>query len=260
MTNFNNLSNIHHKQRNKFKERVLSFRRSGGTHPSTDQSSTIPRNYLKKLITIPLSLLACASAYGQGEVSFDNSTLRGMPDCRVMETVAGVTTVVNSSGGVKVAMFYQPDLGGAAPDPIGITGGLGSWEATSITGISALPGGGIFLGGIQVLPDINVGSTGPGAAVWVEILAWNNNAASLSAALSGGSTLFGSSTVFAHLTDNYNGLPTPTYASPLTTADPGAFTGLTLTAIPDLAVSPEPSTLALGGLGAAVLFFFRRRK
>ncbi len=92
--------------------------------------------------------------------------------------------------------------------------------------------------------------------VWIEIVGWNNNsqASTLAAAVGGYSTYVGFSDVFAYTTGNPNATPTPTFGGPITTPSPGAFTGLIIGGV------PEPSTLAIGLVGAVSLFFIRRRK
>jgi hypothetical protein len=206
---------------------------------------------MKKLITIPAAMLVCAGAYAQGQLAYSNNG-----STRVMQTVGGVTSIsaASTSSGVEIELFYQLDSGGAAPAAITSSGVLGNWEATQTTIIQAIPGGGEFNGPILNLADINVGNTGAGQTVWIDIVGWNNSQTSLANAVAGGSSLFGSSAVFAQVTGNPNALPQPTAYGPLTTANPGAFTGLTLNPV------PEPTTIALGGIGAAALLAFRRRK
>jgi len=199
---------------------------------------------MKKLIIIPMTMLACAGAYAQGQLAYANNA-----STKVMLNPNGTSTIATSASGVQVELFYQLDTGGAAPAAIGQSGALGNWEATSITGITTIPGGGQFSG-----PVLNLADIAGGATVWIDIVGWNGSAQSLSAALGGGATLFGSSSVFAQVTANPNGSP-PTTPSKLTDAAPGSFSGLVLTPL-----GPEPTTLALGALGAASLLAFRRKK
>jgi hypothetical protein len=204
---------------------------------------------MKKLIVIPMTMLACAGAYAQGQLAYaNNSSTKVM--LNPTPANAGSATVATSTSGVEVELFYQIDNGGAAPTGITSSGALGNWEGTQITGISTIPGGGIFSG-----PVLNLSDIAGGATVWIDIVGWNGSAQSLGAALAPGSatSLFGSSAVFAQVTANPNGTP-PTTPSKLTDAAPGAFNGLTLNPI------PEPTTMALGALGAVSLLAFRRKK
>ncbi len=204
---------------------------------------------MKKLIAIPFSLLVAFSAFAQGQISYQNNsaTLVMIPNGPGM-------SAATSADGIQIQMFYQVDNGGAAPAAINVSGALGNWIALGITGITAIPGGGIFSGGTQTVPSLNVGNTGPGQLVWLNLVAWNNNQPNLAAALGGGSTLFLASNVFAYTTGNPNEQPTPTPPGPITTPSPGAFTGL------GIQIVPEPTSLAISAVGAAFFLFLRRRK
>jgi hypothetical protein len=90
---------------------------------------------------------------------------------------------------------------------------------------------------------------------------WTGGFASLQAAITGGAQI-GESTIF-ELTTGGGGSP-PSSAEPITSST--ALTGFVLgtpfggVAITTVTGTPEPSIMALGGLGAAALLFFRRKK
>ncbi len=201
-------------------------------------------------------MLVCAGAFGQGQIAYQNNAATRVNQLNAGQALGGTTTVVTSASGVEIQLFYQIDSGGAAPPALNATGALGNWIGLATTGIQGIPGGGIFSGAVQTINSLNIGNTGAGQLVWLDFVGWNNSATAttLAAALGGGSTYFGSANVFAYTTGNPNTLPQPTSPGLITTASPGAFTGLTLNPI------PEPTTIALGGLGAASLLLFRRRK
>ncbi|HEX3797928.1 MAG TPA: PEP-CTERM sorting domain-containing protein [Verrucomicrobiae bacterium] len=201
---------------------------------------------MKKLTTIPVALFICIGAYAQGTIQYANN-----PGVPVKTTINGVTANANSTGGDQVEMFYQIDNGGAAPAAItSMNGALGNWIATSVTPVLQPPAGPT---GVFDAPSVTLQNVPLGATVWLEIVGWDNNAASVAAALSGGSTLFGNSAVWSEGT---GGAGTPPATAPAITGA-GQFTGMTLTAIPN---TPEPTTIALGALGAASLLAFRRKK
>jgi hypothetical protein len=195
---------------------------------------------MKKLTLIPAALMLCAGAYAQGTIQFVNSA------------ATAVTTAAGPVGpGFKVELFYQPDTGGSAPAPVTSAGVLGNWTAGGITTVFNTPVSlqGVFSGPNQVLTGIAGGAEG-----WFEIVAWNNSATSLTTALAaGGASFVGNSLVWAEATGNPNGspsLPTPAITGA------GEFSGITAQAYP----TPEPTTIALGALGAASLLAFRRKK
>jgi len=102
-----------------------------------------------------------------------------------------------------------------------------------------------------------------GADVQLEVVGWTGTYTSWSAAVAAGSGLIGYSgesfngsalgaLSWDQPTGNLSATP-PGTPSPLTVGASG-FSGLVLEPV------PEPATIALGGLGAAALLFFRRRK
>jgi hypothetical protein len=199
---------------------------------------------MKKLTLIPVALLVCAGAYGQGTIAFsDSSTTK-------ITVVGGPANGAAPSGaaGYRVDLFYQIDNSGStAPAPITALGlnaaGLGNWA--EFGAVSPAGPTGEYLNG-----KITLSGIAGGANVWVEVVGFNNSATSYVNAGSVAS-YFGNTSVIA-LTTADPAVPTQ---QPPTLASNPAFTGLVLTPI-----GPEPTTMALGALGAASLLAFRRRK
>jgi len=191
--------------------------------------------------------LAACSSYGQGTVVFSDSG--SAPS--VVTTNNGVTTGkagTTSSSGIRIELFYQPDTGGSAPT--GITGltGIGNWETIG-SATTIAPVAGDFSGGtLSTGTDVYAQSADQTGNIWLIAVAWNGGATTYATA-GAVATYFGASSVWSQGTGNPNGTPQTAAVS-----TSGFFPGLQLTPI------PEPSTIALAGLGAASLLLFRRRK
>jgi len=162
-------------------------------------------------------------------------------------------TGVAANGGF-VQLFYAPANTAIAQawDPAKYAN-LGAWLAvnpgwaaiaTSIKPING-PTAGRFTSQVVDTPT--------DAPISAAIAAWTGTAATFDAAIAAGGQV-GISGAFQ--VDPGNPAATPIPELPATTS--GLFPGLTLA--PATAVVPEPSSLALAGLGAAALLIFRRRK
>jgi hypothetical protein len=200
---------------------------------------------MKKLTIIPAVLMVCVGAYAQGSgtISIQNDTTT---------TVTSTAGNVGPAAGYKLELFYQPDSGGAAPVAIGASGALGNWTPTQygVFGFTPanLPAGGVFDPGIATLAGITAGNN-----VWLELVGWNNSSATLSAALATPGELTGFSKVWANGTGNVVVGANPPSAPDGIIGTPAQFTGMAIG-------TPEPSTWALGILGASSLLAFRRKK
>jgi hypothetical protein len=191
---------------------------------------------MKKLTIIPVALLACAAAYGQGTVGLNNNT--------ATKVTASTGVSATAANGFEVDLLYQANNGGAAPAALtGTAPALGNWLSAGVFAFQGAPGQ--YQIGTVALPGIAFG-----ANVWLETLAWNNSSPTLAAALAGGPTeLFGNSPVVTVVT------PANSSIAPNTIGNAAGFSGFTASPL-----VPEPTTLALGALGAASLLAFRRRK
>jgi hypothetical protein len=192
------------------------------------------------LLAVTAFGLAATSTFAQGIIGFVNTSTT------LVSTNSGTGTgSATSASGTKIQLFYQPATSGTAPtaisDILGST--LGSWEAVGTAGTVGSPLAGRF----GSFTDTTGSDVAPQGNVWLIAVAWNGGAATYSAAgqaIGTTTTYVGYSTVWSQATGgNGNG--------PVSTT---GFTGLVLTPV------PEPTTIALAGLGAASLLLFRRRK
>jgi len=192
------------------------------------------------------SACLCGSAFGQGTITFANSS-----STLVTQGPVGGPYVNSPVGGATLQLFYLPDTGGAAPAALSFNGsGLvnsAGWESAGAT-VGILPLAGRFSGGTRTTGADAAG----GSTVWLEVIGWSGTYANVGAAIAGGGTteMLGASVVWANATGNPAGTPPGSPAG-----FNAGFTGVTLTPI-----VPEPSTMLLGGLGAAAMFLFRRKK
>jgi len=181
----------------------------------------------KILLTIAASGLT-VGAFAQGIVNLENAA------------GSGYVTLLSSSGQQAAAGSYQVALlwnNGTSFVQIG------SVYQTS----AASDGPGYFYGEAVTVPTYAATGT-------FEVEAWQGNFASYAAAANGGATEhYGQSASFTSAEGNLSTTP-PGLAANIT-AGAGAWSGNLI-----LVPVPEPATIALGGLGAAALLLFRRRK
>jgi hypothetical protein len=198
-----------------------------------------------KMKTILLAVaalgLAVTSGFSQGSVTFQQSG-----GIFVYTNTASTSTKANSGMGIKIELLYQPDTGGSAPDASGlatINGSLGNWEQWGTLVSVGSPTPGNFSATTETTgTDVTAGSP-----VWATAIAWSGGYANLGAAQTAGATFYGVANAGVWVQNTYGGTQSATSTS-------AAWTGLVLTP------TPEPATIALGGLGAAALLLFRRRK
>jgi len=187
----------------------------------------------KLLITTLVATAAAAGVYAQGTIAVDN-----LNNSNPSTTATSGGLIFNQDGTLYTGTFSIEVLGGAS--------------AASLTPIVTLVGsqGGTISGGPGLFFDSSGGTyTVPGVAgsgtATLEVEAWGGNFTSLAAAQAGGGA-WDITTPFQNATGG-GGIP------PATPVD--------LVGMPAVVLStPEPSTIALGGLGAAALMMFRRRK
>jgi len=190
---------------------------------------------MKKLaLTFALVSMTAAGAFAQGQLVFENYFGSGNVNNAPVKLSDGVTLAAGTS--------YLADL------IYGTSAGTVTTDAGFAKAFSTGGGAGFFLGGPQQI----------GAAAgtyFMEVVVWQASAGATWAQATGGTglaanytgTQYGIGSIFSEA------LP----ASPT----PGVnFAGLItpITLVPT--ISPEPATLAVGGLGAAALLLFRRRK
>jgi len=212
---------------------------------------------MKKLIVITAALGLCAlSTQAQGLLGFANGATS-----LITFNSGGSNVNATAASGTRVELFYQPGSG-SAPAAIYSAGAMnmGAWEAT--VGGSGNPyaltlSNGRFTGGT----DTTGSDVAAGGGAWLTVVGWTGGFANLQAAITGGAQV-GESTIF-ELTTGGGGSP-PSSAEPITssTALTGFLGGTAFggVAMQPITGTPEPTTLALGGLGAAALLFLRRKK
>jgi len=188
------------------------------------------------ILAVAASLAMTISGFSQGYITFQNN------GTELLTIPGGASAPVTGTSGIDVELFYQKDTGQAAPAPI-TAASLGSWEGISTPLATIGPIAGRFSQSVITGNDI----AGAGE-VWLEAVAFNGSSTSLqNALLNPATTMIGYGNVFAQGTGDGGSVA----------AVSTALNGLTGFA---LAPVPEPSTIVLGGLGAAALLAFRRRK
>jgi hypothetical protein len=180
---------------------------------------------MKKLLFVAALMAATAGAFAQGTVNFANKVAAAGLDAPVLNVDGS-----KLAGAAYLAQLYAgPTAGSLAP-----------------VGASAFPFkvNGYFSAGELTIPGTTVGGT-----VFAEVRAWAaSGGATYEAALSSGAAA-GKSEAFTitGLGGNAAGAP------PATPANMVNMKGFQLQAV------PEPSTIALGALGAFALLAFRRK-
>lgn len=179
-----------------------------------------------KKILIVAAMLASLGAYAQGTVNFNNFVLSSGVNAPVFD-VNGTTKLAGA--GFQAQLFGGPNAGSLAAvgDSVPFRSGAAA---------------GYFTGGSRTIPGGAAG-IGAGGNASLQVRAWEGAAGSTFAAAG----KKGQSVVFT----NPTGDPT---ASP-----PGTPKDLTGLGTQSFSIVPEPSTIALGALGALALLFRRRK-
>jgi hypothetical protein len=188
----------------------------------------------KQILATLLAGVAATGAFAQGTIAVDNLN-------NVNPSAAA------TSGGL---FFLGASLYNGASLNITVLGGA---SAVSLSPIVTLTGANGFVngGGPGQFADAsgaayNVPGVASQGTAFLEVEAWTGSALTYASALTTPGDAAGISSVFQNPTGG-PGIP------PVTPQD--------LTGMPAvIMVTPEPSTIALGGLGAAALMMFRRRK
>ena len=179
---------------------------------------------MKKLITILAIAIAVPSfVKAQGTINFGTATANHVIQQNSVSVGAGVATV---------GLYWGAQ--GSSAESLVLLG------TTQTLNFGAINGGTLLTGA----------ATAPGGVGTFEVRAWTGGFASYELALSSGvvGIATGRSGVFNNATGNPNP-PTPTV--------PANLIGWTT---PVALIVPEPSTIALGILGAGSLLFLRRKK
>jgi hypothetical protein len=207
---------------------------------------------MKKLILTLTLAATIASAYGQGSVAFSNGTLsrhsiqQGWPPSQV--------PVPTTPGLLKYGLWYG----------VGSASAVNSNAAPWIIGVNSTTGPGLIASsadGKTPLSNVPLGpETFPGESdIWVQVIAWDARYDDWQSAKTNPDP-FG--VLFGTMTDvvNINALGSPAIAG---TSIWQSYTGTNpklLNPLQMIAVIPEPTTMALAGLGAVALLAARRRR
>jgi hypothetical protein len=217
------------------------------------------------ILSTVVSTALAGSTFAQGIIDFVASTANGKISYSLDgTTVAGPAPTGNPSliplpgggtGALTVAFYTAPNgtvLTLAGGDPNFTT----AWTEAAITVGKVTPQAGL-VPSTPVTTSANSG--GAGANVELEVVGWTGTATSFAGAVASGgdiaftgSALSGGSLGWSQATGNPDSTPAGS-AVPIVTGS-GGYAGLVLAPV------PEPTTIALGGLGAAALLMFRRRK
>jgi hypothetical protein len=201
---------------------------------------------MKKYLSMLAVMAVAASAFSQGTVNFQNSTATAV---KAGADLASAVPVANNGGFVQ--LLWAPSGTAAtefnAATYPSLTAWLNAnpgWQKLDASIKAVGPAPGIFLGGKQTVPTAT-----PGAPIAAAVAAWTGNYATFDLAQAAGANI-GISAPFAITTGN----PTTTPEGLPASITAAGFAGVTALAV------PEPSSLALAGLGAAALLIFRRRQ
>jgi hypothetical protein len=188
--------------------------------------------------TIALVLAGSFGAYSQAFIEFANLNLN-----QPINDVNGVP--LTSGSGYLADFFYAADSTGAV---IPLSAMTDAGQATPIISSAMLGIGGVFNGGSVEIPV--------SGNIEFEVVVWQAAAGASWAAATGGGT--GNAATYISNGGTYwffsNQFQLTAYVVPSPAARLIGFQGGDV-----MVATPEPATLALGGLGVTALLFFRRR-
>src|SRR5882724_6828410 len=209
---------------------------------------------MKKTILLLTSMLATAAVYGQGQLTFDNFSGTVNPNLTTISNgAAGEGTAGNFIGSeYSVSLYWLPGTVSQATLDAAITAGTANLFFSTAYGLGAVvpdgldntTGAGYFAYVNPVDQSSTVVFPGQAGTVTVEADAWWTAAGSYNQAVAGGMNSGHSQAASIALATGVVLVPNFNEVVP-------AFS---------VGVVPEPTTLALCGLGAASLLLFRRKK
>lgn len=199
---------------------------------------------MKKILTVLVSAVAATAVYGQGYFNYNN--LAGSGNIKIgappIAPGQGVTgNYVGSS--YNVSLYYSLSPIAVPTDPLTLTAitvnGTATLYGVGASESSQANGAGFFQG-----TNPTISGTADGQTIYVEAAVWWGAAGSYSAAHAGPFNSGYSAPVAIRLASGADNVI-------------GDLSGLAAFTVQE---APEPATIALGGLGAAALLLFRRRK
>jgi hypothetical protein len=214
---------------------------------------------MKKLLTIAALLGAASLSFGQGTVNF-SAGATAATRISTNQVVGGPATgQINGAGSYYFALFAAPtsnNSSGSGLNPTGLGWSLvGGTYGTNTAALGRFNGNpstdGTVVAGFPTGSSANFLVVGWSANVagpdWNAFVNWYNNGEPASTGWAGKSLIAQNVQLGGGLTPQGN----------IFGANPGQVPGFLLGRIDAV---PEPSTMALAGLGAAALMIFRRRK
>jgi len=198
---------------------------------------------MKKLY---LTAIVCAgmavSALAQGTIVFDSSQASSWVTLQVgPKPDANTPTNLPAAGSWQAALLFAPGTTLGQP--------IGNFTQVALVSGAGFANNGYISGGTIVTIGSGLGEAAGAAGTFI-VEGWTGNFANYAAAAgAGGASFLGQSVEFVNGVGNPN--PPPTAPAGMTGWD-----GSLILVSP----VPEPTTIALGGLGAAALLLFRRRK
>jgi hypothetical protein len=190
----------------------------------------------KTILTTLLTVIVTISAHAQGTIAFDNQF-----NTNLTAGAASQGAVFDPVGNLNTGNFNLELWGGPSAGNLTLIARLLQSDGSIASGNAiGAPGQWIDVTGQSyVVPGVAVLGTG-----FFQVDGWIGSFNSFAAAIFGGAPLTGQSAIFQNATGG------------------GAVTAPDLTGMPSFSISfiPEPTTLALCGLGAASLLLFRRKK
>lgn len=199
---------------------------------------------MKKLVLAVVAVVALSvNVFAQGvQITIDNLNGAGGRQATANGLFFDGTGAAMTSGAINVTILGGPDAGSLSP-------------VANLTGLNALFYSGVP--GVFLDPQFgtyNITGVANGGTATLRVLAWRGAAGAYSTAAttdqfypwSGAAEVNGSSFTFTQATGGGGTPPGP----------PKSLDGM-----PAMVLQvPEPSTMALAGLGAAAMLIFRRRK